>query len=101
MFGIVISLLTALWAGRSARVSFSRGHRHPLLRTSVTTCGLAAFGGFIDVVSGTWRALGVLAIHSDMGAFVMYLLGYVIVSLYLMLSVYYGRVVPITLRAAR
>ena len=101
MFGIVISLLAAVWAGRSARTSFSRGQRYPLIRASITTCGLSAFGGFLDVVSGTWRALGVLAIHSDTGAFVTYLLGYVAVSLYLMLAVYYGRVVPITFSAAR
>lgn len=101
MFGIVLSLVTALWAGKNARASFCKGRRYSLLHASATTAGFAAFGGFIDIVCGTWQALGVLVIHSDIGAFVTYLLGYVVVSLYLMLATYYGRVVPITLRAVR
>ncbi|TSC62444.1 MAG: hypothetical protein Athens041674_483 [Parcubacteria group bacterium Athens0416_74] len=100
MIGIIVALGVAALTGTREREAFKKHRRCTLVRASTIVFGFSVFGGFVDIACGTWPALGV-SVATDMQSFSMYLLGYIVPAMYAMLAAYYGRVVPITLRAVR
>ena len=99
--GLVILICGSVLSGNVARHSYRNYVPHPL-RTGATLAGISGvLGAMLDNLMGEWVAAGFIT-GGNLTNYIYIVLGfciYVVVAMYIMLAVYYRRLIPVTVRA--
>lgn len=97
MLGLFAVAIGGLLAGNVARGIYFRNGRWPLRLGWVLSSISAIVGAIIDILSGTWVALGIATPAST--SVLTYVIGtmtiYVIAAGYIVAVRYYGRLIPV------